>query len=105
MAVLTAEIVTLFQDIFEHANIKVPPALDRILQVFLISPSMHRIHHSTLITDQNRNFGTIVPWWDRLFGTFAPSATTEFETGLQGYPKEHSASLVHTLKMPFNKVE
>lgn len=103
MSVLAAEAVTLFQDIFEHANVEMPPALDRVLMPLLISPSIHRIHHSTLAAHHNCNFGTIFPWWDRLFGTYAQRPSVELkemETGLVGYPEQHSASIFHTLAAP-----
>jgi sterol desaturase/sphingolipid hydroxylase (fatty acid hydroxylase superfamily) len=104
LAVLAAEVVTLFQDAFEHANIEIPRPLDRILRIFLISPNLHRIHHSALVAEQNRNFGTIFPWWDRAFGTYAAESSVEPRTmalGLAGYPDAHSSSIVRTLTMPF----
>jgi sterol desaturase/sphingolipid hydroxylase (fatty acid hydroxylase superfamily) len=103
LAVLAAEAATLFQDIFEHANIEVPPRLDRFLRWFLTTPNMHRIHHSVQRSGQDRNFGTILPWWDRLFGTYAqPSIELKrMETGLEGYPAPQSASIGRTLAMPF----
>ncbi len=105
LAVLAAETATLFQDVFEHANIEVPARLDRFLRMFLTTPNMHRIHHSVLVAEQSRNFGTILPWWDRLFGTYAQQPSVglkEMETGLEGYPKDQSASVRRTLAMPFN---
>jgi len=104
LAILAAEVVTLFQDIFEHTNAEVPRGLDRILRIVLITPNMHRVHHSVLAADHNRNFGTIFPWWDRLFGTYAPHPSVELrkmETGLAGYPAHQSASILHTLATPF----
>jgi sterol desaturase/sphingolipid hydroxylase (fatty acid hydroxylase superfamily) len=104
LAVLAAETASLFQDVFEHANIEVPAPLDRFLRMFLTTPNMHRIHHSVLIAEQSRNFGTILPWWDHLFGTYAQTPSLglkEMETGLEGYPKDQSASIRRTLAMPF----
>ncbi|HVO97541.1 MAG TPA: sterol desaturase family protein [Bryobacteraceae bacterium] len=104
LAVLAAEIATIFEDIFEHANVEIPSPLDRFLRLWLITPNMHRVHHSVEIGEQNCNFGTIFPWWDRLFGTYAarPSAgLKEMETGLAGYPAQDSASIASTLAMPF----
>jgi len=105
LAVLAAEAVTLFQDIFEHANVEVPRALDRMLTPFLIGPSLHRVHHSVAAADYNRNFGTIFPWWDRLFGTYAARSSVELrrmDTGLSGYSEDRSTSVVHTLRAPFD---
>jgi sterol desaturase/sphingolipid hydroxylase (fatty acid hydroxylase superfamily) len=104
LAVLAAEVVVLFQDIFEHANVEVPRGLDRILQIVLITPNMHRIHHSVFEADHDRNFGTIFPWWDRVFGTYAQQPSVELrkmKTGLAGYPEDQSAKVLQTLKSPF----
>jgi sterol desaturase/sphingolipid hydroxylase (fatty acid hydroxylase superfamily) len=106
MAVLAVEAITLFQDVFQHANVKMPRVVDRILAAILISPSMHRIHHSTHVVD--RNFGTIFPWWDRAFGTYTAQSSVELqtmETGLDGYPHHHSTSLLHTLTLPLEPDE
>lgn len=103
MAVLVAEAATLFQDVFEHANVEIPPRLDLFLRIFLSTPNMHRIHHSVLIPEQNRNFGTIFTWWDRLFGTYARQPSTslkQMQTGLADYPGARSTSILETLKMP-----
>jgi sterol desaturase/sphingolipid hydroxylase (fatty acid hydroxylase superfamily) len=104
IAILAAEAVTLFQDIFEHANLELPRRLDRALQILLITPNMHRIHHSVDVGEQNRNFGTIFPWWDRLFGTYTQLPSVELgkmETGLAGYPAQQSSNVLETLATPF----
>ncbi len=106
LAVLAAEAATFFQDIFEHANIELPASLDRVLRLFINTPNMHRIHHSVLVEEQNRNFGTVLSWWDRLFGTYAPKSSGglgETEVGLAGYPPKQSTSVLRTLAMPFEK--
>ncbi len=100
-AVLAAEIATVFQDIFEHANIELPLSLDRFLRWFMITPNIHRVHHSVEMAQQDRNFGTILPWWDRLFGTYTAASFSNDQTGLAGYPERESASVVRTLAMPF----
>jgi sterol desaturase/sphingolipid hydroxylase (fatty acid hydroxylase superfamily) len=100
LAVLATQLATIFEDIFEHANVEIPKRLDRFLRLFLITPSLHCIHHSVLIPEQNSNFGTILPWWDRLFGTYAPPSSVVVVTGLDGYPEQQSTSVLRTLAMP-----
>ena len=56
---------------WQHGNLKLPAALQRVLQKVLVTPEMHRVHHSSATNDGNRNFSVIFPWWDRWFGTYA----------------------------------
>jgi sterol desaturase/sphingolipid hydroxylase (fatty acid hydroxylase superfamily) len=51
-------------------NVRVPSALDRVLRWIVVTPDMHRIHHSISVAETNSNFGFNLPWWDRLFGTY-----------------------------------
>ena len=64
--------------IFRHANIELPNPLQRLLNLVLVTPDMHLIHHSLNWKESNSNFGTNFPWWDRLFKTFLPSAKMPF---------------------------
>ena len=108
MAVLAAETVTAFQDLFEHANIEIPARVDRFLRLLLITPNMHRVHHSVDIAEQSSNFGTILTWWDRLFRTYTSGPAVpldEMETGLEGYPPEESLRVMDTLRMPFGSLK
>jgi sterol desaturase/sphingolipid hydroxylase (fatty acid hydroxylase superfamily) len=100
LAVLAVQLASIFEDIFEHANVGISPRLDRFLRLFLVTPNMHRVHHSALILEQNSNFGTILPWWDRLFGTYSAQSSVG-EIGLDGYPERESTSVLRTLGMPF----
>jgi len=45
-------------------------SIDRVLRLFVLTPEMHRVHHSVIIRETNSNFGFNLPWWDRLFGTY-----------------------------------
>lgn len=56
--------------VFSHANIAIAPWLDRMLRLVIITPDMHRTHHSIVADEGNSNFGSIFPFWDRLFGTY-----------------------------------
>ncbi len=55
---------------FNHGNVSLPKGLDRVLRWFLVTPDMHRVHHSVEDDEANSNFGFSLPWWDRLFGTY-----------------------------------
>jgi sterol desaturase/sphingolipid hydroxylase (fatty acid hydroxylase superfamily) len=70
VAVLLFEIVLNASSLFNHANIRLPHRLDRILRWIIVTPDMHRVHHSILPAETNSNFGFNLPWWDRLLGTY-----------------------------------
>ena len=70
VAVLLSQLITLSVSFIEHANLKLPTSVDRILRLFLITPDMHRIHHSELARESMSNFGSVLPVWDRLFRTY-----------------------------------
>ncbi len=55
---------------FNHSNVRIPLSLDRYLRWFVVTPDMHRVHHSIRPAETNSNFGFNLPWWDRLFGTY-----------------------------------
>ena len=57
---------------FNHSNIKLPERWDSILRLFVVTPDMHRVHHSVFPNETNSNFGFNSPWWDRLLGTYRP---------------------------------
>jgi sterol desaturase/sphingolipid hydroxylase (fatty acid hydroxylase superfamily) len=56
--------------LFSHANVRIPRSVDRVLRWFVVTPDMHRVHHSAEVAETNSNFGFALPWWDRLFGTY-----------------------------------
>jgi sterol desaturase/sphingolipid hydroxylase (fatty acid hydroxylase superfamily) len=70
LAVLIFEVVLNGASMFNHANLKIPQGADRILRRFVVTPDMHRVHHSITPSETNSNFGFNVPWWDHLFGTY-----------------------------------
>ncbi|MEO8855731.1 MAG: sterol desaturase family protein [Burkholderiaceae bacterium] len=69
-AVLVFEIVLNATSIFNHANVRIPGPADRVLRWLVVTPDMHRVHHSVLRPETNSNFGFNLPWWDRWFGTY-----------------------------------
>jgi sterol desaturase/sphingolipid hydroxylase (fatty acid hydroxylase superfamily) len=70
VAVLLFEVVLNATSMFNHANVAMPRALDRVLRLIVVTPDMHRVHHSILRHETDSNFGFNLPWWDRLFGTY-----------------------------------
>ena len=71
LAVLIFEILLNLTSMFNHANLALPSRIDSLLRLFLVTPDMHRIHHSLIPRETNSNFGFSLPWWDRLFGTYS----------------------------------
>jgi sterol desaturase/sphingolipid hydroxylase (fatty acid hydroxylase superfamily) len=69
-AVLAFEVALNATAIFNHANARLPAALDRCLRWLVVTPDMHRLHHSVVYNESSSNFGFNLPWWDRLFGTY-----------------------------------
>ncbi|MEO7940418.1 MAG: sterol desaturase family protein [Burkholderiaceae bacterium] len=70
LAVLVFEIMLNATAIFNHANARIPLGLDRVLRWVVVTPDMHRVHHSVLREETDSNFGFNLPWWDRWFGTY-----------------------------------
>jgi sterol desaturase/sphingolipid hydroxylase (fatty acid hydroxylase superfamily) len=70
LAVLAFEVLLNATSMFNHSNIRLPLKLDRVLRLFVVTPDMHRVHHSVLRHETDRNYGFNLPWWDRLFGTY-----------------------------------
>jgi sterol desaturase/sphingolipid hydroxylase (fatty acid hydroxylase superfamily) len=69
-AVLVFEVLLNGTALFNHGNIRLPLALDRWLRLLVVTPDMHRVHHSIYPGETNSNFGFNLPWWDRLLGTY-----------------------------------
>jgi len=69
VAVLIFEVLLNATAMFNHANIRLPKGVDRVLRWFVVTPDMHRVHHSVIPVETNSNFGFNLPWWDRLLGT------------------------------------
>jgi sterol desaturase/sphingolipid hydroxylase (fatty acid hydroxylase superfamily) len=87
-AVVAFEIILNASSVFNHGNVALPESLDHWLRWAIVTPDMHRIHHSTRVVETNSNFGFSVSWWDRLCGTYraAPAlGQTEMEIGLSDY--------------------
>lgn len=103
IAVIVFEIILNASSQFTHGNIHIPSWLDKILRWVLVTPDIHRIHHSIVVRETNSNFGFCVTWWDRLCGTFRnhpKSSQTEMKIGLENYQNQKELNLWTLLKMP-----
>lgn len=103
-AVLVFEIVLNGTSLFNHANIALPQRVDSVLRLAVVTPDMHRIHHSIYEDETNSNFGFNIPWWDRLFGTYTAEpkdGQTTFVLGLPIFRKQQDQSLWALLVQPF----
>lgn len=70
VAVLLFEVLLNATAMFNHSNVRIPKGIDRILRLVIVTPDMHRVHHSIHPSETNSNFGFNLPWWDRLLGTY-----------------------------------
>jgi sterol desaturase/sphingolipid hydroxylase (fatty acid hydroxylase superfamily) len=105
LAVLSFEVLLNATSMFNHGNVRFPGWLDRIVRLVVVTPEMHRVHHSVLPRETNSNFGFNLPWWDFLFGTYRdqPAAGHEAMTiGLNQLRDEKRTEELHwMLALPF----
>jgi sterol desaturase/sphingolipid hydroxylase (fatty acid hydroxylase superfamily) len=104
VAVLAFEVLLNATAMFNHANVRIPDAVDRYLRWVVVTPDMHRVHHSILVAETNSNFGFNLPWWDRLLGTYRdqPRAGHEAMTiGLRQFRDPERLGLARMLVLPF----
>ncbi len=91
---------------FNHANLRLPPRLDRALRPLIVTPDMHRIHHSTERSETDSNYGFNLAIWDRLFATYTdrPRRGDEaIETGLTDYGRSAPTRLLWSLLLPLRR--
>jgi sterol desaturase/sphingolipid hydroxylase (fatty acid hydroxylase superfamily) len=94
LAVLVFEVVLNASSMFSHGNVRLPAWLDRLLRWVLVTPEMHRVHHSARPRETNSNFGFNLPWWDFLFGTYLAQPADGHEgmtVGLEEFRDERQA--------------
>jgi sterol desaturase/sphingolipid hydroxylase (fatty acid hydroxylase superfamily) len=103
VAVLAFEVILNATALFNHGNIRLPPAVDRVVRLVLVTPDMHRVHHSSDPRETNSNYGFSVPWWDRLLGTYVaqPAKGHEnMEIGIEQFRTERDLWLDRMLVQP-----
>ena len=107
LAVLVFEILLNGTSMFSHGNIHLQESFDRLLRLVVVTPDMHRVHHSVIIRETNSNFGFNFPWWDRFFGTYkAQPAAGKHETMIIGNANFRDAKVLTLRKLlvlPFRR--
>ena len=103
-AVVSFEVILNATSQFNHGNIRMNGTVDRWLRLFVVTPDMHRVHHSVIPRETNSNFGFSLPWWDRLCGTYRPQPEQGHEgmvIGLKEYRDPAALTLPRLLVQPF----
>jgi sterol desaturase/sphingolipid hydroxylase (fatty acid hydroxylase superfamily) len=103
--VVAFEVLLNATSLFNHGNVRLAGRLDRVLRLFVVTPEMHRVHHSVIPRETNSNFGFNLPWWDFLFGTYTSQPAEGHEgmtIGLEQFRDEKQADRLHwMLLLPF----
>lgn len=103
-AVIIFEIILNSTSMFNHGNVYIPKTIDRFLRWFIVTPDMHRVHHSVIKSETDSNYGFNVPWWDRTFGTYRAQPQEghlDMEIGLNEFRGPRSANVMWLLLQPF----
>ena len=104
LAVIIFEVLLNGTSMFNHGNIRIPKSIDRVLRFLVVTPDMHRVHHSVIIRETNSNFGFNLPWWDRVLGTYRDQPTEghkDMTIGLAQFRDPKRLTLPWMLAMPF----
>jgi len=103
VAVVIFEVVLNATAMFNHSNVRLPTSLDRLLRMIVVTPDMHRVHHSVIKHETNSNYGFNLPWWDRAFGTYRDQPEAghlNMVIGLVQYRDEKQLTLGKLLMLP-----
>ena len=104
LSVLLFEILLNATSLFNHANIRLPEWLDQLLRCLVVTPDMHRVHHSIHRDETDSNFGFNLPWWDRIFRTYRPQPRDGHQgitLGIHEFRDERELKLLRMLTQPF----
>lgn len=107
-SVVAFEVLLNATAMFNHANAYLPLGLDRVLRLLVVTPDMHRVHHSPIIKETNSNYGFNLPWWDRLFGTYIAQPARghlDMKIGLANFRDPKKLTLPWLLIIPFMNKE
>jgi sterol desaturase/sphingolipid hydroxylase (fatty acid hydroxylase superfamily) len=106
VSVLVFEILLNATSMFNHSNVRVPPGVERVLRLLVVSPDMHRVHHSIVRRETDSNFGFNFPWWDRIFGTYRPQPEAGHQAmtlGIEPFRDPKELRLDRMLTQPFRE--
>lgn len=105
VAVLIFEVLLSATSLFNHSNVRMPQWLERVLRWIVVTPYMHRVHHSVEASETNSNFSFNLPWWDRLFGTYRDQPREGHQRmtiGIRDFRDSKSCTnLLRLLSLPF----
>lgn len=104
--VVAYEVTLNAASIFTHANLRLPVWLDRALRWIIVTPDMHRVHHSVIVRETNSNFGNFLSVWDRVFGTYIPQPEQGHDAmtiGLNAWQDERPGKIGFALTLPTYK--
>ena len=104
LAVLAYQLLSLASSLLAHANARLPDQAEGALRRVVVTPDMHRIHHSAMMDETNSNLGNLFPWWDRLFGTYVAEPAgghAALVVGLERFRGERDRWLPWMLLNPF----
>jgi sterol desaturase/sphingolipid hydroxylase (fatty acid hydroxylase superfamily) len=105
VAVLIFGVLLNTTSMFNHGNVRIADKLDLILRWVVVTPDMHRVHHSIRSSETNSNFGFNLPWWDRLFGTYRPQPSagqSGMTIGIEQFRDARELRLDRMLIQPFH---
>lgn len=104
LAVLIFEVLLNATSMFNHGNVRLPARFDQWFRLFLVTPDMHRVHHSIIRRETDSNFGFSLPWWDRLFGTYRDQPSgghLDMTIGIEDFREVRELRLDRMLIQPF----
>lgn len=107
LGVLVFEVLLNASALFNHSNLRLSPALDAVLRQWLVTPDMHRVHHSWQRAETDSNFGFCLPWWDRLFGSYRAQPDEGHQAmtiGLRAFRADQDQRLDQLLLQPLRRV-
>jgi len=108
LSVLMFEVLLNATSMFNHSNVRLPRTLERGLRWLVVTPDMHRVHHSIVRRETDSNFGFNLPWWDRLFGTYKPqpdAGHAGMTFGIEQFRDPKELRLDRMLTQPFRDDE
>ena len=105
LAVIGYELFQIFHAFFSHANIALPARLEGLLRRLIVTPDLHRVHHSDRAAESQRNYGITFPFWDRLFETYQDQPQDghrDMGLGIKGFQDARSLNVLRILGWPFH---
>ena len=104
IAVLIFEVLLNATSLFNHSNIRIPKSIEKIMRLFVVTPEMHRVHHSIIQKETDSNFGFNLPWWDYIFRTYRAQPKMghlKMTIGIESFRDKRELWLDRLLLQPF----